>query len=150
MHLDDQHAAELISQSLDRPLSCDEAEQFDAYILDKADGQKYARMLRLQQKLARDMMHAAEDGDHVVSDQLPEEARTRIEQMLADASRQTTPPARAERDRSSLRLPKGSATWRSQRCCWNQSDFQPISFRWRQKAGERRRAASVIIWWNPV
>jgi serine/threonine protein kinase len=95
MHLDDRHAAELISQSLDRPLSSDEAELLDAYLANAADGQKYARMLRLQQRLASEMMHAAEDGDHVVSDQLPEEARTRIEQMLADASRQTTPASKS-------------------------------------------------------
>lgn len=85
MPLEDQQAALLISRSLDLPLSADEAKQLDAYLSQTADGQKYARMLRLQQKLGSDIMEAAEQGDHVVKERLSVEARVRIEQMMAHA-----------------------------------------------------------------
>ena len=86
MPLDDRQAAELISQSLDQPLSADDSERLNAYLAENPHGRKYAQMLRLLQKLSADMVQAAEDGDAVSDQKLSAEVRDRIEQMLKEAS----------------------------------------------------------------
>ncbi|MEP3479585.1 MAG: serine/threonine-protein kinase [Fuerstiella sp.] len=100
MPLEDKQAAELISRSLDQPLADGDVQQLDEYLARTSNGQKYVRMLQLQQKLARDIMEAAELGNHVVTERLSTKARSRIQQMLTDAGKQEEEFAVAERPRA--------------------------------------------------
>jgi serine/threonine protein kinase len=98
MDLNDLSASELISQSLDRPLSDDEAQSLDEYLAKNPAGQKFARVVRLIQKIAGDMMHAAENGEHLVEGTLPDSVRVRIEQMLASSTRRESRQRSRKRD----------------------------------------------------
>ncbi len=109
--LNDRKASELISQSLARELTQEEAEEVDKHLAEDANSRTFARISRVIQSSLSDIAVMAESGDASVAPGMPNEVKQRLRESTRLAAERQESESRGGKDSDALpRSPKDSVT----------------------------------------